>query len=74
MSPNAKSQKFGRSCDRLMPRPHDITLFVTELREARAVEFLSVRVYLFVRMDSMDRERNDRVCWNGHATGKCEGA
>ena len=57
-----------------MPRPHDITLLVTELREARAVEFLSVQVYLFVGMDSMDRKRNDRVCWNGHATGKGEGA
>ncbi len=54
--------------------PHDLALFVTEPREARAVEFLSVRVYLFVGMDSMDGKRNDRICRNGHAAGKGEGA
>lgn len=72
MSPKSKCRQFAGCSDRLVPGHCVLPLLVAELREAKAVELLSVWVYRFICMDSMDRKRDDRICGNGHAVGKGE--
>ena len=63
----------GRSRDCLVSIRHGIAVLITELGEAKAVELVRVWVYLFIRIDSIDREPHHCIRRDGHAIGEREG-
>jgi hypothetical protein len=57
-----------------MSARRSIPFALTELRKAKAVEFVRVWIDPFISMSGTDRERDECACGNGDAIGKCERA
>ena len=64
---------FAGSGDRLISACHGISS-LAELRKAKSVEFIGVRIDSFIRLNGICRDGNKRPCRNSHAIGKCERA
>jgi hypothetical protein len=73
MSPKSKGKMFAGSGDRLISACHGISS-LAELRKAKSVKFIGVRIDSFIRLNGICRDGNKRPCRNSHAIGKCERA
>jgi len=60
--------------DCLVRGHHDIALLFTKLGEAKPVEFIRVRVYIFICVKRTLRESHERSPWDSHAVGERERA
>ena len=78
VSTQSESQVFARCRDHLVSTCH-ITCRIApftlaELRKAKAVKFVGIRVYAFIFMDSTGWDGDKCTCGNSHTVGKCERA
>jgi hypothetical protein len=74
MAPKPKTQIFRGRRDHPVLTHHGIALPITKLREAKAVEFLRVRIDFPIRVDRTEWERHECTGWDGHAVGEPERA
>lgn len=70
MTADSKGQMFDGRRDRQVFGRCAVALLFAELREAKSVEYVSVRVYFSISVNSPHRERHERTNGEGHAIGQ----
>ena len=72
MTADSKGQMFDGRRDRQVFGRCAVALLFAELREAKSVEYVSVRVCFSISLNSPHRERHERTSGDGHAVGERE--